>query len=88
MFEFDAVAKIEEALRAAEREGNLERVAVDPMNAWNFLEHVGSMIASGALSGASAIAWGTRSIASRRPADPSSSKIALEWPPRPNVPST
>jgi len=45
------------ALRAAASEGNLDRVAVDPKNAWNFLEHVGSMISSGSLSGASAIPY-------------------------------
>lgn len=45
------------ALRAAEREGNLDRVSIDPRNAWNFLEHVGSMIGSGSLSGASAIPY-------------------------------
>jgi AcrR family transcriptional regulator len=39
------------ALDAARREGNLERIAIDPRNAWNFLEHVGSMITSGQLAG-------------------------------------
>lgn len=46
-----------EALLAADREGNLDPVAVDPRNAWNFLEHVGSMISSGSLTGASAIPY-------------------------------
>ena len=47
----------EAALLAAEREGNLDRVAVDPRNAWNFLEHVGSMISSSSLSGNSVIPY-------------------------------
>lgn len=45
------------ALEAAEREGNLASVPIDPRNAWNFLEHVGSMITSGRLSGASVIPY-------------------------------
>lgn len=46
-----------DALRAAEREGNLDRVAIDPRNAWNFLEHVGSMISSSSLLGSSVIPY-------------------------------
>lgn len=46
-----------DALRAAEQEGNLDRVDVDPRNAWNFLEHVGSMIASGTLTGRAVIPY-------------------------------
>lgn len=45
------------ALEAAAREGNLEAVAIDPRNAWNFLEHVGSMITAGRLSGAPVIPY-------------------------------
>lgn len=45
------------AIEAAEREGNLERVGIAPRNAWNFLEHVGSMIASSRLSGSPAIPY-------------------------------
>jgi AcrR family transcriptional regulator len=45
------------ALEAAAREGNLEPVAIDPHNAWNFLEHVGSMITSGRLSGSPVIPY-------------------------------
>lgn len=47
----------EAALRAAEAEDNLERMPVAPRNAWNFLEHVGAMIGSSALSGASVIPY-------------------------------
>ena len=46
-----------EALAAAHREGNLESGALEPRNAWNFIEHVGSMITSGGLSGASVIPY-------------------------------
>lgn len=46
-----------EALEAARREGNLEPVPIDPRNAWNFLEHVGSMITAGRLSGAPVIPY-------------------------------
>lgn len=45
------------ALEAARREGNLESASIDPRNAWNFIEHVGSMITSGALSGRSVIPY-------------------------------
>lgn len=45
------------ALDAARREGNLETIAIDPRNAWNFLEHVGSMITSGQLAGRSVIPY-------------------------------
>lgn len=45
------------ALEAARREGNLEPVAIDPRNAWNFIEHVGSMITAGRLSGAPVIPY-------------------------------
>ena len=45
------------ALEAARREGNLEGGVLEPRNAWNFIEHVGSMITSGALSGASVIPY-------------------------------
>ena len=46
-----------QALGAARREGNLENVAIDPRNAWSFIEHVGSMITSGQLSGTAAIPY-------------------------------
>jgi len=46
-----------DALDAARREGNLERVAIDPRNAWNFIEHVGSMLTSGRLTGRSVIPY-------------------------------
>lgn len=45
------------ALAAARREGNLESAELDPRNAWNFLEHIGSMIASSRLSGRSVIPY-------------------------------
>ena len=45
------------ALEAARREGNLEGGALDARNAWNFIEHVGSMITSGGLSGRSVIPY-------------------------------
>ncbi len=45
------------ALDAARREGNLEGDALDPRNAWSFIEHVGSMITSGGLSGRSVIPY-------------------------------
>ena len=45
------------ALEAAAREGSLERNAIDPRNGWNFLEHVGAMIASSRLAGGSSIPY-------------------------------
>jgi AcrR family transcriptional regulator len=45
------------ALEASRREGNLGDVRMDPRNAWNFIEHVGSMISAGRLSGASVIPY-------------------------------
>lgn len=45
------------AIDAARREGNLERDALAPRNAWSFIEHVGSMITSGGLSGRSVIPY-------------------------------
>jgi AcrR family transcriptional regulator len=45
------------ALEAARREGNLEGDALDARNAWSFIEHVGSMITSGGLSGRSVIPY-------------------------------
>lgn len=45
------------ALDAARREGSLANEGLDPRNAWNFIEHVGSMIASGGLSGRSVIPY-------------------------------
>ncbi|MFO0689062.1 MAG: TetR/AcrR family transcriptional regulator [Myxococcota bacterium] len=46
-----------EALEAARREGNLEAAGIAPRNAWNFIEHVGSMITAGRLSGAPVIPY-------------------------------
>ena len=45
------------AVEAAREEGNLFDDELDPRNAWSFIEHVGSMIASGRLSGASVIPY-------------------------------
>lgn len=45
------------ALEAAYREGSLGDPTIDPRNAWNFIEHVGSMITSGGLSGRSVIPY-------------------------------
>lgn len=45
------------ALAAAREEGNLTNDPIDPRNAWSFIEHVGSMIASGRLSGRSVIPY-------------------------------
>lgn len=45
------------ALEAARREGSLESASIDPRNAWNFIEHVGSMITSSGLSGRSVIPY-------------------------------
>ena len=51
------VGSFRKALAAARDEGNLMSDGIDPRNAWNFIEHVGSMIASGRLSGASVIPY-------------------------------
>lgn len=51
------VSAFAKALEAAAREGNLERAAIAPRNAWSFLEHVGSMITSSRLSGTPAIPY-------------------------------
>ncbi len=51
------VDSFRKALEAAREEGNLTSDEIDPRNAWNFIEHVGSMIASGRLSGASVIPY-------------------------------
>jgi len=51
------VAAFRRALEAAAAEGNLESDPIDPRNAWNFIEHVGSMITSGRLSGRPAIPY-------------------------------
>ena len=51
------VDSFRKALAAARDEGNLTSDGIDPRNAWNFIEHVGSMIASGRLSGASVIPY-------------------------------
>jgi len=50
-------AAFRRALEAARREGNLESDSLDPRNAWNFIEHVGSMITSGGLSGSAVIPY-------------------------------
>ncbi len=50
-------AAFRRALDAARRAGDLESEAVEAHNAWHFVEHVGSMITSGGLSGRSVIPY-------------------------------